>query len=255
MQNPLLAGIFGKKNPQLGVHNQSIEYSEHEDQPQACLWNSKNAAEETENAEHAIVNEQREDKQKKQKIGKGRFVRGGFGWRGFSEIPGMFSGNLTGKKKVYTTTVETLLFFFFRVWGSMVYTLLSGPMVYTLFPCFPRKMVYTTAFFALWPRGRVTAREKRGATVVVYTLFSLDLRERQCNGICNTRSHWKKAKTRTRRNAPIVVTLFRLFALVVNRFCASFRSFSHSLGCLSATFFGPSVFWHFFARTIRLVAI
>ena len=28
-----------------------------------------------------------------------------------------------------------------------MYTLLSGPMVYTLFPCFPRKRVYTIAFF------------------------------------------------------------------------------------------------------------
>ena len=64
--------------------------------------------------------------------------------------------------------METLLFFFVRVWGSMVYTLLSGPMVYTLFPCFPRKMVYTIAFFALWARGWATDREKRGATVVVY---------------------------------------------------------------------------------------
>ena len=27
-----------------------------------------------------------------------------------------------------------------------MYTPLSGPMVYTLFPCFPRKMVYTIAF-------------------------------------------------------------------------------------------------------------
>ena len=62
-------------------------------------------------------------------------------------------------------------FFFCRLWGSMVYTLLSRPMVYTLFPCFPRKMVYTIAFFALWPRGRATDREKRSPTVVVYTLF------------------------------------------------------------------------------------
>ena len=47
-----------------------------------------------------------------------------------------------GKNKVYTTTVETLLFF----WGggpeaSVVYTLLSGPMVYILFPCFLKKMI------------------------------------------------------------------------------------------------------------------
>ena len=77
------------------------------------------------------------------------------------------------KEKVYTT-VQTLLFFFFRVWGSMVYTLLSGPMVYTLFPCFPRKKRENTiAFFALRPRGRATDREKRGPTVVVFSLFPL----------------------------------------------------------------------------------
>ena len=46
----------------------------------------------------------------------------------------------------------------------MVYTLLSGPMLYTLFPCFPKEMVYTI------PRGWATVRERRGATVVVYTM-------------------------------------------------------------------------------------
>ena len=66
-----------------------------------------------------------------------------------------------------------------------MYTLLSGPMVYTLFPCFPRKRVYTIAFFALRPWGRATDREKRGSTVVVYTLFSPDLWEfwREFSGI------------------------------------------------------------------------
>ena len=54
-----------------------------------------------------------------------------------------------------------------------MYTLLSGPMVYTLFPCFPRKRVYTIAFFALRPWGRATDREQRGSTVVAYTLFPL----------------------------------------------------------------------------------
>ena len=58
--------------------------------------------------------------------------------------------------------METLPFFLFRVWGSMVYTLLSGPMVYTLFPCFPRKLVYTIAFFALWPRGGERPRKESG---------------------------------------------------------------------------------------------
>ena len=56
------------------------------------------------------------------------------------------------KKKVYTTTVETLLFFF---WGlrshawCMPFFPDLGPMVYTLFLRFPRKMVYTIAFLAL----------------------------------------------------------------------------------------------------------
>ena len=34
---------------------------------------------------------------------------------------------LAGKKQVYTTTVETLLFSFSESEASMVYTLLSGP--------------------------------------------------------------------------------------------------------------------------------
>ena len=42
----------------------------------------------------------------------------------------------------------------------MVYTLLFGPMVYTLFPCFPRKMVYIIVFCSV-------TRARRGATVVV----------------------------------------------------------------------------------------
>ena len=62
-----------------------------------------------------------------------------------------------------------------------------GPiiMVYALLPCFPRKTVYTVALFALWPQGRVANREKRGATVVVHTLFFLALgkwKERRSSG-------------------------------------------------------------------------
>ena len=56
----------------------------------------------------------------------------------------------------------------------MVYALLSRPMVQTLFPCFPRKTVHTIAFFALGARGQATGRERRGATVVVCTLFPLE---------------------------------------------------------------------------------
>ena len=51
----------------------------------------------------------------------------------------------------------------------MVSTLLSGPMVYTLFPCFPEDMVYTISFL-LCDLG--VGRQRGGATVVVYTLYS-----------------------------------------------------------------------------------
>ena len=66
------------------------------------------------------------------------------------------------EEKVYTTTVEALPFFFFWVWGSMVYTLLSGPMVYTCFPCFPRKMVCTIAFFCSVTSGSGDRPKKEG---------------------------------------------------------------------------------------------
>ena len=44
----------------------------------------------------------------------------------------------------------------------MVYTLLSGPMVYTLFPCFPKKMVYTIAFFCSVTSGSGNRPRKEG---------------------------------------------------------------------------------------------
>ena len=50
---------------------------------------------------------------------------------------------------------------------------LSGPMVYTLLPCFPWGIVHTIASFARRPWGRATVRGRRGATVAVYALFSL----------------------------------------------------------------------------------
>ena len=71
------------------------------------------------------------------------------------------AADLAGKKKVYTTTAESLLFSSSSSEASVVYTLLSGPMVYTLFPCFPRKRVYTIPFLLCDLRaGRQT--EKRG---------------------------------------------------------------------------------------------
>ena len=50
----------------------------------------------------------------------------------------------TEKREVYTTTVETLPF---SGSGASVVYIISGPMVYTLFPCCPKQMVYTIAFF------------------------------------------------------------------------------------------------------------
>ena len=67
-----------------------------------------------------------------------------------------------GKKKVYNTTVETLFFSFSGSEASMVYALLSGPMVYTLFPCFPRKMVYTISFFCSVTSGSGDRPRKEG---------------------------------------------------------------------------------------------
>ena len=51
-----------------------------------------------------------------------------------------------------------------------MYTLPSGPMVYTLFPLLPWKMVYTIAFCSV-TSGSGDRPRKEDATVVVYTLF------------------------------------------------------------------------------------
>ena len=74
---------------------------------------------------------------------------------------------VTRKTKVHTATVETLLFSFPGLRLCGVYPSFRTYGVYLL-PCFPRKIVYTIAVCAV----RATDREKRGPTVVVYTLFS-----------------------------------------------------------------------------------
>ena len=51
------------------------------------------------------------------------------------------------RKRLHTTTVETLLFSVSGSEASMLYNLISGPMVYALFPCFPKDAVYAIAFF------------------------------------------------------------------------------------------------------------
>ena len=55
----------------------------------------------------------------------------------------------------------------------MVSTLLSGPMVYTLFPCFPRKMVYTIACFCSVTSGLGDRPRKEGCHSGGILFFSL----------------------------------------------------------------------------------
>ena len=66
-----------------------------------------------------------------------------------------------GNKKYTPPPRKPSFFPFSGSEASMVYTLLSGPMVYTLFPCFPRKMVYNIAFL-LCDLGVGRQTEKRG---------------------------------------------------------------------------------------------
>ena len=92
-----------------------------------------------------------------------------------------------GKKQVHTTTVETLLYFFSGSEASMVYALLSGPMVHTLFLCFSRKMVYTVAFLLCDLRvGRQT--EKGGLPLWWCMLFCPRLND----GFAESRRHENK---------------------------------------------------------------
>ena len=64
-------------------------------------------------------------------------------------------------------------------------TVFSGPMVYTLFPCFPRKMVYTIAFFCSVTSGSGDRLEKEGCHGGgVYSLFFLRLWRFQTLGCC-----------------------------------------------------------------------
>ena len=72
--------------------------------------------------------------------------------------------------------------------GNPPFFLFQGLRLYGVYPFFWTYGVYPFLlfsqekgihhrFFALWPRGRATDRKRRGATVVVYTLFS-PVRER-----------------------------------------------------------------------------
>ena len=56
-----------------------------------------------------------------------------------------------GRKKVYTTTVETPLIFFFWVWGSMVYTLYTTTVETPLFSFSGSEALWCFPFFPdLW---------------------------------------------------------------------------------------------------------
>ena len=72
------------------------------------------------------------------------------------------TASLQGGKKKTPPLRNPLFFEFFGSEASMMYTLLSEPMVYTLFSCFPRKMVYTMASFSLWARGSGERPGKEG---------------------------------------------------------------------------------------------
>ena len=66
------------------------------------------------------------------------------------QFPGKVAARQLGKKEHIRRHRGNPSFFFFRVWGLyMVYTLLSGPMVYTLFPLFSRENGIHHSFFLL----------------------------------------------------------------------------------------------------------
>ena len=66
----------------------------------------------------------------------------------------------------------------------MVYTLLSGPMVYTLFPCFPRKMAYTVVFFCSVASGSGDRPRKEGChSGGVYPFFPCSGRQTRVSSV------------------------------------------------------------------------
>ena len=70
----------------------------------------------------------------------------------------------SGRKTVYTTTTVEVepSFFLFRVWGSMVYTLLSGPIGVYPFPLFSQENGMHHSFFCSVTFGVGRQTEKRG---------------------------------------------------------------------------------------------
>ena len=111
-----------------------------------------------------------------------------------SEIATKPSANLpTGKEKAYTTT---LLLFFFRVFWPLLYALLSGPMAYTLFPCFPRKMGYTIFFFSVTSRSGDRPRKEGCHGGCIY-FFYLVLRKTKCRNRSRKRSDSNRCEFRS----------------------------------------------------------
>ena len=71
----------------------------------------------------------------------------------------------------------------------MVYTLRTGPMVYTLFPCFPRQRVYTIGFFCSVTSGSGHRHRKEGChgggVPSRPKLLQKDSLQRKCFGAVN----------------------------------------------------------------------
>ena len=91
-----------------------------------------------------------------------------------------FWPSLQGRKR-YTPPWKTTFFSFSGSKASLVYTLLSGPMVHTLFPCFPKGVVYTIAFFFSVTSGSGNRPRQEGCHSGGVYRFSL---------------HWARGRTR-----------------------------------------------------------
>ena len=88
-------------------------------------------------------------------------------------------------------------------------TLLSGPMVYTLFPCFPRKMAYTVACFFLCDLGVGRQTEKGG----VPRWWCIRFYPGHCSELGPRGKTYRKKQNLTRmaRWKPFLESLWKLF--------------------------------------------
>ena len=105
--------------------------------------------------------------------------------RALDRVTNQKHGPNTGKKKsIHHPPWKNPPFFFFGVWGSMVYTLLAG--TYCVYPfslVFPRKNGIHHSFFLLCDLGVGRQTEKGGVPRWWYTLFFLEI-GRNCPKKC-----------------------------------------------------------------------